>query len=515
MNNKLTLIKKYFPTGTTEGEKHILPDAFVHIDEYSEIITPQPSSPKLLIGKKGSGKSAIIDFTQRLMQNSSVPALILKPINFGKISFENNGSVGEHTRVAYDALVQTIASEIGAQLPCVIFNASDTQLYESALRDGTREKSYLRKVIDILPKLAKPFVQVDLSGIFTDSQSASAESLVSALKDSTSMTDTLFYLFIDDVDQVASPNVEGHLNRIWGVLLAAREFTQQLPQLRCIITLREEVWRRLSHDKAGQRDQTDHFASLIYYLNPSLKHIQSIIERRLELAAGELVEPHPGNNYLVFFEAKGAKMPMSDETRSWKDLILLRSRERPRDAIQLIHALADAALKRRIDKISELCLSDVMPKYSEQRTTYLSQEVEEECPQILAIMRALADIEFDYGSFKATTENVKRFLVSLSSRFSIQVYGVTLQEDEGSAFLIWRFLYDNGVLNARVADNTADDGFSHIQPSADPTLVSVTRWNDMQKVIWEINPTYRDYLIKLQAEKRTQIGLPPLKKKRS
>jgi len=53
----LEALQYYVPTGTTEGERHILRDAFVQFDQYAKIITPPPGSPRILVGKKGSGKS--------------------------------------------------------------------------------------------------------------------------------------------------------------------------------------------------------------------------------------------------------------------------------------------------------------------------------------------------------------------------------------------------------------------------------------------------------------------------
>jgi hypothetical protein len=46
----------YFPTGTTEGDRSLLDRAFVRDEEFVDYITPPPESPRILVGKKGSGK---------------------------------------------------------------------------------------------------------------------------------------------------------------------------------------------------------------------------------------------------------------------------------------------------------------------------------------------------------------------------------------------------------------------------------------------------------------------------
>lgn len=78
--NALETLLSFFPTGTTEGERHILRKAFVQLEEYTDIVSPPPFSPRLLIGKKGSGKSAIIDFSMSFLQKAKVPAIQIKPL---------------------------------------------------------------------------------------------------------------------------------------------------------------------------------------------------------------------------------------------------------------------------------------------------------------------------------------------------------------------------------------------------------------------------------------------------
>jgi len=113
----LETLLKYFPTGTTEGERHILRKAFVQLDEYADIISPPPFSPRVLIGKKGSGKSAIIDFSMAIFKLTGVPAVQLKPLDLELGAIPETASVGEVTRIAFHELSRQLPEHSARRFP--------------------------------------------------------------------------------------------------------------------------------------------------------------------------------------------------------------------------------------------------------------------------------------------------------------------------------------------------------------------------------------------------------------
>lgn len=508
----LDILASYCPTGTTEGERLILRKAFVELEDYADLITPPPQSPRLLVGKKGSGKSAVIDFSMALLANTKVPAIQLKPsdIEFGSI--QESASVGEVTRVALLELTRAVARALGSSASGLI-SQQDKVLYDAAVSDGLRDRDTVEKLAVLLPKLAKQVTNADLSALLPSSSPAHRNQLLRAIDANLKKSGAVFYLFIDDTDQVAAPDRVGHLNRIWGFLLAARELCQKLDSLRCVISLREEVWRRITSDRAGQRDQTDHFFGLVRFLNPTRPHISRIVEKRISLAAAEADLAQQG--WTAFFDPSDPKIPMSNERSNWSDLIVIRSRERPRDAIQLVNTLAQAAKRGGSEKISDELFAKEMVEFSRQRVSLLAQESEFECPQLEAVLRTFSDIDYDHGSFKATSENVRRHLKSRAAGAGLQLFGKAVKPgDEDDVFILWKYLFDIGFLNARIADNREKDGYRHVFPSEDPGLVSRARWNDMQAVVWEIGAAYRDFLIDLQKQHSAQTGLPPARRKK-
>jgi len=523
-STKLKSVLDFFPTGTTEGEGHILARAFIRGEEFESLITPPPSSPYLLIGKKGSGKSAVIDYACRAFGEIGIPCLSLKPSDISFIPSSDSLPLGELIRLAKVELARTIAVTLGKEKTGLITGA-DKILYEQAISAGMQERDAIEMLSGLLPKIAKSISNIDPSGLLVTASKVSEsvlskqtpetlKKLLDAINRSVSSTSGGFYLFIDDTDQVAAPDSSSQLNRIWAFILAARELARDIQQLRCIVSLRDEVWRRITRDGAVQRDQTDHFTTLIRYLNPSNQHIEDIVNRRLELAAEAAGAPAGVRPWNFFFEGEFPKMPMSNAGSSWPDLIVSRSRERPRDAVQLINQLAEHAMSDGREQITERDFSTVMEKFSATRAELISQECERECPQISEIIRSLADVNYEKGSFKASVENFKKHLEGLDGRFGITLFGKAYSSSrEEDVFLLWRFLYDIGVVTARVADSTRKHGFRFLLPREDPKFVSKNRWNDMQQAIWEINPAYRDHLISIEKENGKRVELPPTRRK--
>lgn len=96
----------------------------------------------------------------------------------------------------------------------------------------------------------------------------------------------------------------------------------------------------------------------------------------------------------------------------------------------------------------------------------------------------------------------------LPTRFSIQLYGISLRpQHEADTFELWRFFYLTGVLNARASDINEKDGYKHLDPEKDPSLVSKARWGDVQRYLWEVNTVYRDYLIMVAQDSASSSGL--------
>ncbi|WP_162885290.1 P-loop ATPase, Sll1717 family [Pseudomonas syringae] len=497
----------YVPTGTAEGEKYILQEAFVQTHEYADIIAPPVGSPRLLVGKKGSGKSAILDFTCRFLNDSKIPGILIKPMHLDLSSMEENASSGELTRIAYKSLVQAISRGIADQLSGLVVGENKVILQE-ALDAGVKDADYFSKFTNVLNSFSAPFTGYDFTKLLKSASKVSCEKLERAVRTNIERSEKAFYLLIDDTDQVANPGQKNHLNRIWACILAARELTQNNNKIRCVISLRDEVWRRLEKEGSAQRDQIDHFQPLVYQLNPSLDHVQRIVEKRLILAAQKAGLSNEEVDYTLFFEGRHPKMPNSEARSSWPDIIRSRSRERPRDAVQLVSKMVTLASNGVAKRIDENILSAVMPIYSRERVELVAGEFSDECPELSNVIRSFHKIQYEHGAFLASAEAVKRHLSALGGGVRVVLHGalLNLSVDE-DLFKLWSFLFEAAIFYPRVSDHRQPDGYRFVSNQEDPGLVTKSRWNDIQQTLWEIHPVFRDFLISVQREQGAKFGL--------
>lgn len=235
--------------------------------------------------------------------------------------------------------------------------------------------------------------------------------------------------------------------------------------------------------------------------------MEAIVERRLIASANHLEIPDFDSSWPLFFAGNGARAPTSKEFSSWSDLVVTRSRNRPRDAVQLLNALARSANGRGANKIDQVDIDSVFPAFSKKRVEFLRNEAEEECPDIQKVVDALALIPFDQGSFKASFEVVRRALLNVPGA-GVTLFKKKLRPNDDDDFLrLLEFLFDYDILNARVSDNRQKNSYRFVRPSDDKTLISRGRWGDLQKIVWEVNPAFRDYLISVQNDESAKTGL--------
>lgn len=508
MSQNLEVLENWFPAGTAEGERALLERVFVYVDELKRVLSPRAGNPYLLVGRKGTGKSAIVEFAVKLLELEKVPAIILRPKDIPTSDLSDNDAMGDLKRKFYSILLSSVATKL-SENPKGILTGDNAILYNEAVNSGKRSPDLIGRLARSLPGIAKTAIKADLAAAYPVLTAAVAVDIQQAITNR--LVDKRFHIFIDDTDQVANPEKPGHLNRVWGLILAARDLASEVPEVCAVITLREEIWQRLRHEGAAQRDQTDHFANLVIHTSSSDQHVQRVVETRLRAASSQCRSNE--GLYQPFFEGQVARAPQSIDARSWSDLILVRSRQRPRDAIQLIAKLAQHALaEKRAPKIDEQTFQSVMPAFSEERAILFAQEVSEEFPAAMEVLRSFATANYREGGFRLTAEDAKNHIRAMTSSFRIEVYGRVMRPDrENDVFEIWRFLYNANFLNGRVSDNREKDGYRHIKASSDPMLVSKARWNEMQGMLWEVNPAFRDFLVSRQADQEAKIGLPTRK----
>jgi hypothetical protein len=493
--NHLEALKQYFQTGTAEGESQLLNKIFVYDAEFVKASAPPYGSPRLLVGRKGAGKTALVKFLKGHLEEQGVPVVLMSPDDFDTSRLGDTAELGHIKRVAFAFLAYALANRFSAAGTLAKGHArtlnSAARAYDAGNIDG------VQRLLTILAPVGKAVTDIDFMAMIPDA-APKPEAIAAAIRTELGQTDKVAYLIVDDTDQIGAPNERNYLARLWGLLLGARRLASDCPNLKCIITLRTEVWRRLCWDERGQRDQVDHFLPLVVEWVPGDEKLRAIWRRRLSLAGGPPEAPER-----LFFAEREVYLPGSSEHRLWADFLVKNARERPRDLVQLMGKLIDKAISQKSTQIRTEHMHAVIGAYSKERADYTADEFIYDCGSLKDVIRSLSRLEN-----VSSTVDVLKHLETLPSAFRIDLRGKTLQaEERQDALLLWRVLHEAGILNALVPDRRETRGFRHINYADDPNLVSAARWNDMQGAQWEIHPAYRSFLNELRDEDAARLGL--------
>lgn len=492
---------KYVRTGTSEGDRPFLGEIFIAPTQFTQLCGIEPGGMRVLVGNKGIGKSAIVEWIDKVAKARGLPCLLIRPDNISSKDTPTTPDIGSLKRFYYEVLLRTVGAQIGSQLKGMLKGNAAT-LHKEARQQGLVEDDFIQKSLELISAISLPAAKIN--GVQLAKELAGTNSpneLIRAIKSQLLSSSSVFYLLIDDTDQLAAPDQPAHLNRIWALLLAVRRLTSECNAVRAIVTLRSSVWTRLTSESQGQRDQTDHMRGLVIPLLADDSLMQNIIRKRLEMAAKDAgktrVDP-----YTVFFNGTTMTLPTSDETRTWDSFISKSARERPRDAIQLVKNMVDAAKQGNESLIGSKEAAAAMKIYSSERVDDVVNEFSLDCKNIREIINTFSDFNFE-SDFEA----LRRHLLTVPSIASIQIRGVQLRSDvDDDAVTILGLLHEAGFLNPRVADNTKPKGFRHILFHDDSNFVKLANWNSMQRARWEIHPAFRTYLMGVKQARLARLS---------
>ena len=513
IKKRLDHLHEYFFAGTAEDEIEQLSEIFVSDPELRLRLRDPRNRFHVIIGVKGVGKSALLHDEHRYAKSVGV-SVFLKPDDISVPFDKSEGALASIKRKLFAALMGAAAAELGEQLGGKLTDYTDQVLRSEALREGSATPDFIERLSALLANTTKLTDKVDLSkALAGDNPSRSINTLYRAVSKHLDSNDTPLSIFIDDTDQIASPDEEDQLNRIWGVILAAREMTLKLKKARVLISLRSNIWARLKTAQRGQLDQIDHINPHITVLDCDERMLEQIFLRRIDAGARLAREGGidcPGKSGLVcFFESRQVSLPeASEQQRSWAGFISKVARNRPRDLIQFVAKLIDKS--REKDIISQTVVESAMQEYSNERVDYLNAEFGLEFQPLTNMVKSLSKLPVDEVEF----ELLRTRLESIPAEFSVTVRGRTLHpgRKESTVDLLAAF-FEIGILNARIVDKTKSKGYDHKTFQRFPNLVSNANWNEIQGYRWEVHPAYRSYLHALRRERERatniKVKFPP------
>lgn len=485
--NNLAHLEKYFYSSIAESEKDILKDVFVTSSDFFEIIKPKSATVRILVGNKGSGKSALLEFLLQKSREQNIPAIKITPSELFDLDFEEKISPARIIYQIRNSIIRSMAIEAGKNLSGLL-NENENRLFRDAINAGATQESITDKALTVLAPIGKALTNIDFEkmlpnqNITETSRKRDIEQYLNGKK--------VFYLLLDDIDQIRSVSRSDYYDVIWGEILAVLRIAQDLPNVYPIISVRKEIWRKLCVDN-GNRDKYDQIRNMVYSLYPSRNELRLILDQRLRTCI-EKYNIIEDSIYAPFFFGTDCKLPSSNERRLWPDYLVSASRENPRDVIQLVYLLIKSAHDNSRPLINETDVQDTSLNYSKECVHDVTTQNTDICDNLEAVIRSFVKIEF-----RSPADIVRRHLLGVPGQCDIRILEKHLKPNQiEDAFLLWSMLYNIGFINPRMPDNTQKKNFSFIP--YDETLVSIARWNDMQKYEWEVHPCYRSFLIDIK-----------------
>lgn len=493
---QLDYLLKYVRSGTAEGDRQFLGEIFIPPAQFGQLCAIEPGGLRLLVGDKGIGKSALVEWIHKVATAKKLPSLLIRPDDIATNDMPSTSDIASLKRYYYDVVLRTIAAQIGRHLKGFL-KGDAARLHNEARQKGLAEDDLVQKTLELIGAVSMPVAKVNGVQLARELAGTNPQAtLPGAINKQLLSAGSLFFVFIDDTDQLAAPDQPAHLNRLWGLILAIRRLVGECPAIRPIVTLRTGVWTRLTTESQGQRDQTDHLRGYVVPLKADEALVEGIVRKRLERAAADMdrkgVDP-----YSVFFSSQFMTLPNSDERRSWDSFITKSSRDRPRDAIQLIKNMIDCASERNALQIGSAEAGLSMKVYSSERVDDVANEFSLDCKNIREIIGTFSEIEFEVNF-----ETLRAHLNTIPSIGTTTIRSVVMKPQvDQDAITILALLHESGFVNPRLADTTKPRGFRHLLYRDDPNFAKFANWNGMQAATWEVHPAFRTYLMGIRDAK--------------
>lgn len=493
--SNLHFLNRYFGYGAAELEKTYLLDIFVANENIMEIVDPTMGGMKILVGKKGSGKSALLQYLLDKETAQNFPVVRLTPTDYNDLDFEKNASPAKVISSIYNSIVKAMSIAVG-KMPDRITSRYTDIMKSDAVYAGEISSPVIDKMVETLANIGEVITDCNIKSLIpqvNSSVAARKRAITSYISDERK----IFYVLLDDVDQICDATRLDYYDIVWYELLALFKISQELQNVYPIISIRKEIWRHFSND-TGNIDKYDQLRSMVYELNPSRDDLKSILEQRLKVCVKKYNLGY-GITYEHFFDGNDCKVPNSTERRSWGDYLVSSSRENPRDIIQLVSMLIKNALDNNRDKISDRDIQEIAVKYSQERVNDLVNQNKDIFSNLRMVVESFADCDFELAA-----NDVKKHLSTQDSLSAIIINGENLSNrGEEMIIALWKLLYNIGFINPRAADNTKEKKYTFIPYNEN--LVSSSGWNNMQRYSWDVHPCYRPYLIDIKEARKNML----------
>ncbi|HEV7589526.1 MAG TPA: hypothetical protein VGO40_15535 [Longimicrobium sp.] len=331
----------------------------------------------LVVGAKGTGKSAIKKYLQVEREGKNEPAIMI------------DGSYS----LPLAALQTTSPAEITNKMKAFITGAVIQNLLESAISSAAKAKlKAFRAEVPFIEWLLRPltikipFIEYAISELFPPEKRSAlmrviSPEVITAIKSAMGRSDC--WILVDDIDRVFTSDDESiSFNFIEGLILAASDLNIRVfaGRVFVVLLLRSEVYDRLS----PQASELDKKVLYVWELSWGSDELRTFIARRVQWALEADPELEDWVYWSYLFDVDSI-----ESAHALQDYVISRVINGPRDLLLLVDYARKLAWKDRARRITRGHIEESEYKFGETKLKQLAANFSHHYPGLHDVVERL------------------------------------------------------------------------------------------------------------------------------
>lgn len=484
MSNLPSLIK-FFKGGNAEAEKDIRGEVFIPPGNMNTLMSFDFHSNVILLGNKGVGKSIFVSVLHEAYLENNELSLLITPNDLECDPILSKKTLSDRKSAAYGQILNSIAGIIGkfSNENEVAIKSDVVALQKLAIKEGFSKPDLISKFSKFLSKVTPKGGAIAKALLEEQGRELGKNNLSDVVDKYLADRGKTLWLFIDDIDEAGAKNTKGAFDysACWAIIAAALELSEDIEALKCVVSVRSDIWHLMTKTHKHGTERKDKLGQ-IHELKFTEDELRKIFNKRIDLAAKDAKS---NNGQGAFFQQRNITLPgASGERRSWDQWLAKQARYRPRDLVKAVQMLITETKKSESPLIGDAQAHAILYDFGAQRIENIADEYGQICPQIKEIVNDLT-VQNVY-SFAEIIDTLKK----MPSRRATQIDGIAMQPSNEHATELLKLLHMACFINPRI---DAADEYAHFNYNEYPNIVSISKFNELQKYSWQIHPTFHSY----------------------
>lgn len=500
--SKLPSLVKYFRGGAAEDEKEIRSEVFVPPGNLDDLLSFDFHSNVILLGNKGVGKSIFVNVLHEAYLKNKELSVLITPDDLECDPILEKRTLSDRKSVAYAQMLKAVACIIGSHSNRTEIAISDelVSLQKLAINEGYSKADLVTKFSKLLAAVTPYGGDVANSLLAQQNNPISTNKLTETVGKYLSVRGKTLWLFIDDIDAAVAKDSKSGFDygACWAIVSAAVELSQDIPGLKCLVSVRSDIWHVMTKIQRHGQERKDKLG-FVHELKFSEDELRKIFNRRIQLAANDA-----GSRREISTFFKDVQVLLPGEAlnkRTWDQWLAKISRNRPRDLVKAVQMLISEAKKSGQDSIGDANAHAILLNFGKQRVENIVDEYDKMCPQIQEIVNDLT-VKTTY-----LFDELIGLLEKAPGRRKMQIDGVPMQQCKEDAIKLLRILHMACFINPRLEGEGEDSEYKHFNFHDFPDLIDFTKLNDLQRYKWQVHPTFHTYAHDMRQKKKNLSSL--------